>query len=164
MKNPFRKSREPEQVPDAKLSFFEVDPSIREQIEALQGIKENRPKVKAIIRPYLEGLNRAQLLCVQEDEWFKAQDKRFDYALNEEYSEVEWRRDWPIGNESEDRIREIMNDEINIIWTGKQRLDMDALVKRIDGIQKKIDKVHAFVEAIEEVSMSGKTVFKLMNL
>ena len=40
---------EPEEVPDVKKLFFEVDPSIRERIEALAEIASDRTKAREII-------------------------------------------------------------------------------------------------------------------
>jgi len=107
---------------------------------------------KQYIEGFLEGLTRTQLLDFQDAKQFDntdAEDASWEASHNRE-----WAFEWPMGKHTyTERIPDIVRDVI-----GEYKLS--DLVKQVEGIQKKLDRLSKLIENTE-VTMSGKTALKM---
>lgn len=135
---------------DVTMSF-EIPKSIRKAVDRAKG-----HEAKTILLDYLTTLNRVQLLCVYDDPWFNAHPHK-DW-LDEAYWDQEWKRSWPLGKDAyESTIPDIVWETIPINGLDKDNpIDLSKLVKQVNGIQKKLDRVLRIIENTE-VTMSAKT-------
>ena len=120
---------------------------------------------KADIEAYLKTLNRAELLIFDVSQFEKTP---IEDAIYEAYSDVEWNTDWPLGKETyTERIPSIIEDNLPITYTEPKdkngrdiRLDLNNLVLRINGMQKKLDKIDTLL-ANAEIKMTYTEAMKL---
>jgi len=107
---------------------------------------------KQYIEGFLEGLTRTQLLDFQDSKQFD--DTAAEDASWEAANDREWRLDWPLGKHTyTERIPDIVSDVIS-------KYKLSDLLKQVEGIQKKLDRLAKLVENTE-VTMSGRTAINL---
>lgn len=120
-------------------------------VEILNLPKDEQHKSKEIIATFLKSLNRPELLAYEDANQFSESENINEWAW-EAYYEEQWNRDWPIGKVGyEDTIPAIIRNTIP---------DYKDLKKKVEGMQKKIDRLASIMENTE-VTMSGKTALKL---
>jgi len=101
---------------------------------------------------FLEGLTRTELMDFQDS-------KQFDGTAVEEAAwecanDAEWGRDYPMGkDEYTERIPSIVKETM-------KSHDIDKLHEKVDGMQKKLDKITTLI-ANAEFKLCGKDALKL---
>lgn len=142
----FRKNKQEVQAPKPDVKLPHIMPN-HDNIVAL-GYSESIPYFKG----FLEGLTRTQLMDFQDSKQFDGtavEEAAWECANNEE-----WVRDWPMGkHEYEERIPDIVSNTLS-------KYKLSDLVKQVEGMQKKLDRLAKLVENTE-VTMSGKTALGL---
>lgn len=104
------------------------------------------------IKGFLDGLTRTQLMDFQDAKQFD--ETSAEEAAWEASNEREWELDWPMGkHEYEERIPDIVSNTLS-------KYKLTDLVKQVEGMQKKLDRLAKLVENTE-VTMSGKTALGL---
>ena len=107
---------------------------------------------KEYIVGFLEGLTRTQLMDFQDAKQFdgtKAEDASWEAS-----NDSEWERDYPMGkHEYEERIPDIVSNTI-------QKYKLSDLIKRVDGMQKKLDRVETLISTAK-FELCGKDALKL---
>lgn len=158
------KQVEPDPEPDVITRpplFFEVDPSIREQIEKLDTDRTGNTVAVGIFTKYVKSLNIVQLLCVYGDPWFEEQNERFGHNLSSVYYDEEWKRRWPLGEDNYDEnIPEIVRGALPFKNVPKDDIDLKALLKKVDGMQKRIDAMDKVLNNVD-VTLSAKQAVDL---
>lgn len=146
--------KEQAKTPDVTVSL-EIPKDVKERIDCL-----GADSARIVFKDYLKTVNRVQLLCVEDDPWFK-KHKHHDYLI-EVYNEEEWERQWPMGEYGyETRIPSIVMSTIPLEGLDKENpVDIAKLARQVEGIQKKLDKIIKLMES-KEVTMSVKTALSL---
>ena len=107
---------------------------------------------KTEISNFLKVLTRTELMDFEDSKQFdgtKAED-----AAWEAVSDEEWTRTWPMGKHTyQERIPDIVTDVIS-------KYKLSDLLKQVELIQKKLDRLSKLVENTE-VTMSGRTAINL---
>ena len=150
----FRKKKEPATAPDVSR-VFEIPEDIRKRIAGHAG-----HNAKTIFADYIKTVSRVHLLSVGDNPWF-TEHKEHDWLI-EAYNDEEWKRDWPTSKyQYEDMIPDIVMDTIPIQGLDKKKpINLGQLVKQVEGIQKKLDRVLKIIENTE-VTMSAKTALSM---
>ena len=144
----FRK-KEQAKAPDVTLG---VPEHIKKEMDGYAG-----HNAKTIFANYLKTVNRVQLLAIGDDPWFK-DHKDHDWLI-EAHDDEEWERDWPLGKY---QYKHGLPDLIlsTIAGEGKSHIDLNKLVKQVDGVQKRLDKLLKLLGS-KDVTMSIKTALSM---
>jgi len=142
----FRKKKEPEvQVPIPDVKPKHIMPNHEAIVKLGYGAKQ-------YIEGFLEGLTRTQLMDFQDTKQFDGTDAE-DAAWEASHNR-EWAFEWPMGKHTyTERIPDIVTDVIS-------KYKLSDLLKQVEGIQKKLDRLSKLVENTE-VTMSGKTALQM---
>ena len=137
--------------PEVQVSIPDVIPKHimpnREHIIAL-GYSES----KQYFDGFLEGLTRTELMDFQDSKQFV--DTAVEEAAWECANAAEWKRYYPMGKYGyEERIPSIVKDTIG-------SFDIKKLEERVNGMQKKLDKITTLISNAE-FKLCGKDALKL---
>ncbi|MHA1290882.1 MAG: hypothetical protein ACTSPB_26145 [Candidatus Thorarchaeota archaeon] len=109
-------------------------------------------EAKQYFEKFLAGLTRTELMDFQDSNQFV--DTDVEEAAWEAANAEEWKREYPIGkHEYEERIPSIVRDTIG-------SFNIKKLEAKVDGMQKKLDRVHKLLETAE-FTIKGKEALKL---
>ena len=141
-----RKKKQPEVQVKPDVIPKHIMPN-REHIIAL-GYSES----KQYFDGFLEGLTRTELMDFQDSKQFTG--TAVEEAAWESGNEAEWKRQYPIGKYGyEERIPSIVKDTIG-------SFDIKKLEERVNGMQKKLDKITTLISNAE-FKLCGKDALKL---
>ena len=145
----FERFRKPK--PEVQVQIPDVIPKHimpnRDHIIAL-GYSES----KQYFEGFLEGLTRTELMDFQDSKQFDG--TAIEEASFECASEEEWKRDYPLGEHGyTERIPSIVRETMGAF-------DIKKLEERVEGIQKKLDKITTLI-ANAEFKLCGKDALKL---
>ena len=107
---------------------------------------------KQYIEAFLKDLSRTELMDFQDGKQFTG--TAVEEAAWESGNEAEWKRQYPIGKYGyEERIPSIVKDTIC-------SFDIKKLEERVNGMQKKLDKITTLISNAE-FKLCGKDALKL---
>jgi hypothetical protein len=129
-------------------------------------IKLGKNEGKAHLIEFLKTLPPSKLLDYKMTERLDWPQPFRDWA-DEAFWAVEWNIDWPYGKQMDTTISDLIIETIPITYqkqkddNGRERdLDLNDLVRKVDGMQKKLDKVETLISNAE-FKITGKDAMKL---
>ena len=138
--------------PDVIVERIELLPKHIVPEERAERWKKLKYEAKDEVLTFLNTLDRVDLMRFQDAKQFDGTD--CEDAVWETSSDAEWARDYPMGEyEYTERIPSIVKETM-------KSHDIDELNEKVDGMQKKLDKITTLISNAE-FKLCGKDALKL---